>query len=113
MKILLIEDDELMRDMISMVLNLQGHDVCAAATGADARAVFCAATYDAVISDLYLPDDDGFALHDALRAKRPQLRFLLLSGETDAAVLGKAAEQNIRFVAKDENFAQAIVAALD
>ncbi|WP_346355947.1 response regulator [Azotosporobacter soli] len=112
MKILLIEDDELMRDMITMVLAMEGHEVSGAATGEVARALFNAGGYAAVISDMYLPDTDGFELFAELKAVQPELLFLLLSGETDEAVLRKAAALGIPYIEKDENFAERIAAAL-
>ncbi len=112
MKILLIEDDALMRDMITMVLSIQAHEVSGAATGEIACALFGAGGYDAVISDMYLPDTDGFALFAELKTRQPDLRFLLLSGETDETVLRKAAALAIPYIEKDENFAEAIAAAL-
>jgi DNA-binding response OmpR family regulator len=65
--IFVVEDDPDMRDTLSKALRASGYRVLAAATGADARALFGEVQPDLVILDLMLPDSDGLLLAGALR----------------------------------------------
>ncbi len=77
MRILLVEDDDSLRDSASAYLRAAGFAVDAAATGKMARALAAVSPYDAVILDVRLPDDDGFALCTTLRSRRPAPRIMM------------------------------------
>jgi DNA-binding response OmpR family regulator len=77
MRILLVEDDETLRESATAYLRSVGFAVDAAATGKVARSLAAVSAYDAVILDVRLPDDDGFALCTAFRARRPAPRILM------------------------------------
>ena len=111
-KILLAEDDSFMRDIISLVLKSEGFVATGAENAQEALQKMAAEEFQAVISDMYLPDLDGFALLEKIRTLQPETLFIMLSGETDAAVLDKAAKLGITYIIKDENFAEAILEAL-
>lgn len=59
-RVLLIEDDEAVRDGLELALRRLGHEVCAAATGEDGLALLGGLSYDIVVLDLMLPGIDGF-----------------------------------------------------
>lgn len=112
-KVLLVEDDDFMRDMIRMVLDSQGYLTSEAASREDAlRKWREEADFQAAVCDLYLPDGNGLELFDTLNEERPGLRFLLLTGETDGQVRRQAAARGVRHIPKDENFAEAIIDGL-
>ncbi len=77
MRVLLVEDDDTLRDSATAYLRACGFAVDAAATGKMARELAAVSPYDAVILDLRLPDDDGFSLCTALRARVPVPRVLM------------------------------------
>ena len=77
MRILLVEDNPSLNEMVSAFLAERGFSVHAAGTGAGALAALAAASCDALILDLGLPDMDGM---DVLRAVRA-------SGERRIALL--------------------------
>ncbi|MCC6242996.1 MAG: response regulator transcription factor [Gemmatimonadaceae bacterium] len=77
MRLLLVEDDETLRDNAAAYLRRSGFAVDAAATGAAARELAAISPYDAVILDVRLPDDDGFALCEAFRQRKPPPRVLM------------------------------------
>ncbi|MBL0170130.1 MAG: response regulator transcription factor [Gemmatimonadaceae bacterium] len=77
MRILLVEDDDTLRDSATAYLRSAGFAVDAAPTGKMARALAGVSPYDAVVLDIRLPDDDGFALCTALRTRRPAPRILM------------------------------------
>lgn len=65
--ILLVEDDEMIRRMISMRLNLLGHSVDTAENGKEAVDKALARTFDLVLMDMHMPVMDG---HEATRTLR-------------------------------------------
>jgi DNA-binding response OmpR family regulator len=77
MRILLVEDDDTLREGATAYLRSAGFAVDAAGTGKMARELAAVSPYDAVVLDIRLPDDDGFSLCTALRARRPAPRVLM------------------------------------
>jgi two-component system, OmpR family, copper resistance phosphate regulon response regulator CusR len=77
MRVLLVEDDDTLRESATAYLRASGFAVDPAATGKMARELAAVSPYDAVILDIRLPDDDGFALCTAFRARVPAPRILM------------------------------------
>lgn len=79
MRVLLIEDDELIAHGILAGLRAHGLTVDGVRTAAHAEAALSAAHCDVVILDLGLPDEDGMRLLQRLRAKGMMLPVLILT----------------------------------
>lgn len=77
MRVLLVEDDDTLRESAAAFLRAAGFAVDAAPSGNMARGLAAVSPYDAVVLDLGLPDDDGLALCAALRARAPAPRVLM------------------------------------
>ena len=78
--LLLVEDHESTREVLARILRRCGYEVKAAGTGEEALTLATAAgPFDAVVSDLGLPDQSGFDLMRALKAKH-NLLGIALSG---------------------------------
>ncbi len=80
LRILLVEDDGLVRMITADLLISLGHDVMQAGTGAEARRLFAKGP-DLVITDIGLPDVDGMALAAEFRSQAPDTRILVVSGQ--------------------------------
>lgn len=79
-KLLVVEDDELLRDALAAQLGHAKHEVAAAPDAAAAVALFEAGGIEAVVLDLGLPPGmDGLELLDWLRARVPALPVLILT----------------------------------
>ena len=87
--VLLVEDEEDLRDLLHDYLAAQGYTVKSAASGEDALAVCHDHPYAPAlsISDVVMPGIGGRALADRLRLDDPELKVLYLSGYTDEAML--------------------------
>ena len=60
---ILVVDDELgIRDLLSEILNDEGHSVDVAENATQARAARLSASYDLVLLDIWMPDTDGISL---------------------------------------------------
>jgi CheY-like chemotaxis protein len=79
LRLLLVEDHESTLDVLSRLLTRDGHRVIGVSTLAAARVAAATHTFDAVISDLGLPDGTGIELIEELRANYG-LRGIVLSG---------------------------------
>lgn len=66
--ILLVEDNELNRDMLSRRLIRRGYTVITAPDGQQARTMACSALPDAILMDIGLPDIDGWQVTRQLKA---------------------------------------------
>ena len=88
--ILLVEDEEAVRRLIERILTKDGYKVSAFAGGAEARDRFFEAplSFDLLLSDLVMPGMDGVALAQALRASRPGLPVIFMSGYNDPERIG-------------------------
>ncbi len=92
-RILVMDDDEGLRSVLAMTLELLGHEVAAVAGGAEAVAEFRAGRergrpYDAVVLDLTVPGGFGaIRVLEELRGIDPQVRAIVMSGYSDDVVL--------------------------
>ena len=80
---LLVEDDPALLDMLSKTLERAGFAVIAAVHGADALAQMRPLSADIVVTDILMPDMDGFELIRRLHAKWPHLPIVAMSGIED------------------------------
>ena len=67
LSILLVEDDEQTRQTLFQLLTRRGHKVIAVSSLAEARQVSCKKKFDVVLSDVGLPDGNGYTLMAELR----------------------------------------------
>lgn len=90
MKILIVEDETLLREGLADLLRGAGHTVLAAADGETALARGADPTLDLVLLDLMLPKLDGIEVCRRLRELRPRLPILMLTarGAEDDKVAG-------------------------
>lgn len=79
-RVLLIDDDPLVRSATTRVLELRGHEVVCAADGAAALACAGARAFDVLLIDRSLPDMEGGALVEKLRALAPTARAYYFTG---------------------------------
>lgn len=79
-RILVIDDDEAVRDVLTEILRTDDHQVVAAATGAEGMAAFRAGRFDLVFTDLGMPDMNGWEVATQIRAERPGTRVGIITG---------------------------------
>lgn len=71
MRIGLVEDNELLRDMLCSALEDEGFDVGAAADADELATLMASAVFDAYVIDLNLPGEDGLSISRRLKAIQP------------------------------------------
>lgn len=81
MSVLLVVDDEpLVREVLTRGLERAGHTVSVAANGKEAQAHLCHQRVDLVIADLFMPEMDGLELIMWVRETLPGMPIIALSG---------------------------------
>lgn len=84
-RILMVDDEPLIAQLVVDVLSTEGYEVDTAASGLLALDRIKEGSYDLILSDLRMPDLDGFALYHELERRRPDLvrRMIFISGTTE------------------------------
>jgi two-component system, cell cycle sensor histidine kinase and response regulator CckA len=83
--IMLVEDDESVRDLVRIMLETKGYNVLAAA-GADEAERLCTDDVDLLLTDVVMPEVNGRVLAERLALTSPSLRILFMSGYSDEEV---------------------------
>lgn len=79
-KILVVDDEDAIRSMISVVLKAHDREFVEASNGTEAKQLIESSSFDLVISDVIMPDCDGIELVMSIRQKRPSLPVIIMSG---------------------------------
>jgi DNA-binding response OmpR family regulator len=78
--ILLIDDDDLFRNLLRINLEEAGHTVIEAPNGQKGLALYRAAPADLVLTDLVMPEKDGIGIIIELRKEFPAAKIIAMSG---------------------------------
>jgi|TARA_B100000315_G_scaffold252057_1_gene288052 DNA-binding response OmpR family regulator len=79
-RILVIDDDYLVRAMLTRSLTQAGHEVLEAANGDQGLSAFHADHPDIVITDIIMPDRDGIEIIMELQREAPGVQIIAISG---------------------------------
>src|SRR3954451_1190828 len=84
-RILIAEDEESLRTLVTRALALDGHDVLTASNGAEALDILAreGAAIQLLLTDVRMPVMDGIALALAAASEYPDLSILLMTGYAD------------------------------
>jgi PAS domain S-box-containing protein len=102
-RLLVTEDDPMVRPMAVRALREYGYEVHDAATPSEARALFARfeGRFDALITDVRLPEMTGRELAELLRRENPKLRVLYTSGYTQNSIVHHGiVDRGVHFLAK-------------
>lgn len=78
--ILVVDDDEVMRDLLRRVLERSGYEVMTATDGRDGVERLRGRKVDVTITDMRMPVMDGIAFIQMLVAEQPSVRIIAVSG---------------------------------
>jgi CheY-like chemotaxis protein len=88
-KILVVDDDDTIRDVVSKMLCRLGFEVSSADSGESGLALFLKNKFDLVITDFNMPGMDGIHLADYVKEKSPATQVVLMTGADKAVILSK------------------------
>ena len=85
MTILLVEDEDEVRELVGRMLEVEGYTVIVAADALEALEISerHAGPIHLLLTDIVMPEMSGLELCDRLARSRPETRVLLMSGYTD------------------------------
>ena len=82
-KILVVEDEDAIREVVALNLRLAGYEVTEAASAEQALAVFSpSAGFDVAVLDIMLPGMNGFSLCETIRRDSSSIGIIMLSAKT-------------------------------
>ena len=81
-KILIVEDEQDLRDLLDNYLTNEGYEVSQAGDGVEALSLFSKYTYDLVVLDIMIPKIDGFGVCEVIK-KQSTVPVVFLSALSD------------------------------
>ena len=78
--ILLVEDDDLVRDMLAQVLKRASHQVLTAIDGDEASEILKTKNPDIMVTDIIMPKKSGITLISEVKNQHPQMEIIAISG---------------------------------
>ncbi len=79
-RVLIVDDEEPIRKLVANILSLRGHEHVTAVSGLEALHKMSGAKFDAVITDIVMPDMDGISLIKEVSAQHQNLPILVMTG---------------------------------
>jgi len=101
--ILVVEDDEMVRNLVRETLRREGYKVLDAADSVEARRISarCKTALHLLITDVVMPKVGGRELAMDLCRRRPEMKVLYMSGYTDRAIVnGGILQKEVAFIQK-------------
>ena len=102
-RVLCIDDDEMILESVKDFLAFFGHEVEGAAGGLRGLEMFRAAIlkgdpYEVVITDLNMPDLNGYMVAETIKARSPQTPVILMTGAANPAMDGGPSSTSVDVV---------------
>jgi CheY-like chemotaxis protein len=113
-RVLVIDDDASVREVVCLLLASFGYDCQSASDGARGLARFDEGGWDIVLTDLGMPGMSGWAVADAIRRQSHTMPIVLITGRIDSEVQRRAEERGLPVVPKPfrVEMLRAVVASL-
>ena len=114
-RVLLIDDDPSVREVVYYLLASFGYQCHTAADGRSGLAEFAEGDWDLVLTDLEMPAMDGWQVIEAIRQRAPTVPIVLITAYASPDVMRRASEWAVPVIAKPfrlETFKAAIVETL-
>ncbi len=100
-RILIVDDEMPMREVVAEILELDGYAVETASDGIEGLKKYRKGKFDLVITDLIMPHQDGISMISELKKEFPDARVIAISGTQRMTLITDAVEVNAnRIVAK-------------
>ncbi|TAN44503.1 MAG: response regulator [Nitrospirae bacterium] len=104
-KVLVADDNDSIREMLSMLLEMDGYEVHTAENGAVALNKFnSVGNIDLIVSDMNMPELNGLELISEVRKLDDKVPFIFLTGEGDVYLASEAISRGAEdYIKKNEN----------
>ncbi len=89
-KVLIVDDEEVMRSLMIKILEKAGYKVVTANGGIAARQILAEQPIDLVLSDVKMPDMNGFDLLKEIKANYPHIAVIMMTAYADSYTIKDA-----------------------
>ena len=79
-RIMVVEDDKAVRELLREILKRAGHEVIAARNGKEAIALYQETPADLVITNILMPEKEGLETIQEMRRDDPDIKIIAISG---------------------------------
>ena len=79
-QILVVDDDDLVRDTFAAMLESDGYDVCCANGAGEALRLLKQTVFDIMLCDIFMPEQNGLELLPLVQAAYPNMPIVLITG---------------------------------
>lgn len=100
LNVLVVEDDEVLRESFQQLLSYLFAEVDAAVDGQDALDQLAEKNYDIVLTDLRMPRMSGFQLLQEIRQQSPQQPIVVISAHEDEVLRRELAVYKVHYLSK-------------
>jgi CheY-like chemotaxis protein len=112
-RLLYVDDEDDLRELVQMHLSLEGYEVATAADGHEAIDRLNRGPFDLVLLDLHMPGIDGLGVLRHMKQHGLMTRVIVLSGDSHPAVLDECARLGVEdYLTKPYNFHE-LMATID
>jgi CheY-like chemotaxis protein len=94
-RILIVDDSEEIRSNLSEILGLMDFEVVVACSGNEALGKLHNDSFDLVVTDLNMPDMDGWILASRIKKRSPDTPIVLITGSEQSAVIEGLKTSNV------------------
>lgn len=112
-KILVVDDDSVLRLLLSKMLSRLGYDVASADSGEKGLGLFLKNAFDIVLSDFEMPGMDGVAFACSIKKCSPCTPVVIMTGAGRAAVLSRNSSGVDKVISKPFSLAEIDVTMQD
>jgi len=99
-RILLAEDEQVMRAYLARALERSGYEVVAVDSGTAAAPLLAAERFDLLLTDIIMPEMDGIQLADHCHMVSPTTNVIFITGFSGVALRASASIPNAKILAK-------------
>ncbi|MBF0506376.1 MAG: response regulator [Nitrospirae bacterium] len=114
-KILVVDDDQFVRDMLAMILDAGGYGVETAENGLEAlKKLRGGSDAEVIISDMNMPEMDGNELIREIRKNDEDIPIIILTGNNEISVAIEAIHSGANeYLLKDENIQDTVILSVE
>jgi CheY-like chemotaxis protein len=105
-KVLVIDDEPLIRELFVEFLEILGYEADAVVDGYEGLAQFDPLVHELVITDFLMPGLTGLDVAEAIRARGHTTPIVMISGHAEPAVQRRAVQAGLHFLRKPVSLAQ-------
>ncbi|MFN3344935.1 MAG: response regulator, partial [Chloroherpetonaceae bacterium] len=106
--LLIVEDEPFMRTLLAKMLRTKGYSVLEAADGEEALTLFekQKKQIDLVLTDMGMPNIDGYELLKRLRCMKENIKIVVMTGYIDSEQTEKLAQEKVDIISKPFDMAE-------